>query len=244
MIRELIKSLNLPVNEILFLHVRLKGLSKVLSYADQTKIIIESLYEFYNPKTILIPTFTYSFTNTGVYDRVNTPSEVGRFGEEARKLFPPEFRTKNPVFSVLDTNRFFEKFNLDETSAFGKNSLFDMLNKQGHVIININLENIILTFLHHIEEKNCVYYRFHKVFNGSISTDGVNYEQIAFNYFVRKLNLDTMRRYNKVEKYLVETKSLFSSEFKGIKVRWIHSEKLFNDISKKIENDPEFTITD
>ena len=80
MLKQLIQNLALAQNEILFIHIRLKGLSESFSYKEQARQIIGYLEEFYKPKTILIPTFTYSFTKTGIYDRVNTSSEVGRFG--------------------------------------------------------------------------------------------------------------------------------------------------------------------
>lgn len=61
MLEKVIESLNLPKNTIIFTHVRLKGLSEGRSYSNLEKDLLECLEKYYNPKTILVPTFTYSF---------------------------------------------------------------------------------------------------------------------------------------------------------------------------------------
>ncbi len=244
MINELIKNLNLPQNCILYLHVRLKGIDSSHTYAKQTELIIKKLEDLYNPKTILIPTFTYSFAETGLYDRVNTPSEVGRFGEEVRHLYSYKHRTMNPVFSVIDTAQYFTNYSIDETSAFGDNSLFDILNKLGHIIININLDNILFTFLHYIERRERVFYRHNKIFQGRISENGIKYTTIQFNYFVRDQNLDTKRRYSKVKDFLMRERVLYEGDSVGINFCWLRSEDLYRVISQKLKNKPDFTITD
>ena len=86
MIKEVIKSLALPKIEILFLHVKLKGLSS-LPYQEISQQIIGYLEEFFVPKTSLILTYTYSFTKIRVFDRKLSVSEGGRFGEEIRSLY-------------------------------------------------------------------------------------------------------------------------------------------------------------
>src|SRR5690554_999966 len=105
MIKEIVSSLNLPMNENLFMHVKLKGIPGELGYAEMSKVLLEEIVSQYAPKTVLIPTYTYSYAKTGIYDRVNTPSEVGRFSEEIRRMFDAEYRTMNPIFSFIDVNK-------------------------------------------------------------------------------------------------------------------------------------------
>ncbi|MDG5801027.1 AAC(3) family N-acetyltransferase [Marinilabiliaceae bacterium ANBcel2] len=244
MIKELVENLNLPLNRILFLHVKLKGIDDDICYAERTKLIIKYIEELYKPKTILIPTFTYSFTKTGIFNRATSSCEVGRFGEEARMAYSSRHRTINPVFSVIDTNQYFSSYNIDETTAFGQNSLFDLLNDIGHVIVNINLERILFTFLHYIEEQKEVFYRYNKTFKGKVSCDGKNYRFIKYNYFVRDLELDTRRRYNKTKNFLLKRGALKESCSNTINSCWIYSDELFQHISEVIDKYPDFTITD
>jgi aminoglycoside N3'-acetyltransferase len=82
-------SLGFPEGEILVLHVRLRELfgnrSSLLgphvdTYSDAARGLIALIREHLKPSAMLVPSFTYSFTKTGVFDRANTIGEVGRFG--------------------------------------------------------------------------------------------------------------------------------------------------------------------
>jgi hypothetical protein len=109
--------------------------------ANDVHLAVEKfLDELYSPLGILVPAFTYSFTKTGIYDRANTPSEVGRFGEEIRLAFPPAQRTMNPVFSVIDCHSILKSDELSEDTAFGRHSLWNHLNEIGHICVNVNLQ--------------------------------------------------------------------------------------------------------
>lgn len=244
MIKELINALKLPKDQILFLHVRLKGLDGAMHYADQSKEIIASLNNLYKPKTILIPTFTYSFTKTGFYDRTNTPSEVGRFGEEVRKLYSPEYRTMNPVFNCIDTNRYFKNINIDETTAFGQGSFLDLLARTGYIILNINLDNLINTHLHYLEYTNNVDYRYNKVFPGKVSFDGKTYKEINYNYFVRVLEIDTKWRRKKIENYLSKENVLVKVDYDTNSINWLKTNDMDYSIRKALASDIRFLITD
>ena len=182
----MIKSLNLPQNEILFLHVRLKGLGE-LPYDELSKQIIGYLEEFYKPKTIFIPTYTYKFTKSLQFNKDLSVSEVGRFGEEIRAIYGSNHRTSNPVFSVIDTNKaFVDKIPEDRNSAFAFGSLFYKLALEGYIMINLNLEELRPAHLHYMEWYKDVPYRYSKIFEGEIfngETIKVNYD-----YFVRYLD--------------------------------------------------------
>jgi len=244
MIKDIIKSLKLPKNEILFLHVRLRGLGSNEKYSLLSKNIINYLEDFYTPQTILVPTFTYSFTKTGLYDRVNTVSEVGRFGEEIRLAYPIENRTMNPVFNVLDSANYLGSIRFNDFSAFGKGSMLDYLAKKNYIIININLPEIINTHLHYLEYINRVDYRFEKNFNGKISKNGIDFKDIKYNYYVRNLDMDTKWRRSKIERYLLENKCLNLLNYNNMKFSWIFSNSMDNSINKILEYNKRYLITD
>lgn len=244
MIKKVIESLELPKNEILFLHVRLKGMLSDLTYQQATENIIELLYNIYNPKTILIPTFTYSFTKTGVYDRVNTPSEVGRFGEEVRSIYRFEQRTLNPVFNVIDTSNNFSNYAFNNLSAFGKNTMLDYLANQGYVIINVNLPHLINTHLHYLEYVKKVNYRYDKTFAGKVSDDGQNFREIEYSYYVRDLNMDTKWRRKKIEQTLLSNNAISIKNNSGINANWLYTKQMDEIINIKLDENQQFLITD
>jgi len=77
MLANILNGLEIPKGEILFLLVKIKHISTKLLYSDISKNIINLLNKYYAPKTILVPTFTYFFTKTGIFNKLNTPSGVG-----------------------------------------------------------------------------------------------------------------------------------------------------------------------
>lgn len=243
MIREYIKNLKLPKNEILFLHARLKGLESGSDYQEITKQILGYLEDFYSPKTILIPTFTYSFTETGCFNRVETPSEVGRFSEESRRMFSSSFRSMNPVFSVVDTKKYYiSRSDVRNDTAFGEKSLFNLLSVENHIVINFNLEQLFSTFFHYIEQRFGVDYRFMKYFSGTI-TDGDFSESIVFDYYVRRYEIDTGFRRSKIELDLGE-KNLIKYVLNKQGMKWIYSSDLFAFLQSKIEFNQRYLIED
>ena len=152
-VNDLIKDIYIPKNSIILLHVRLKNLFDIkYDYADLSRSIYDAIENKFSPVEILVPSYTYSFTKSRIFDYRKSKSEVGRFSEEIRILNDPNKRTKDPVFSIISTKNFFIKQNLDNSSAFGSNSTWDILGKLGHYTININLtEPIVTTYLHKLE---------------------------------------------------------------------------------------------
>jgi aminoglycoside N3'-acetyltransferase len=121
---------------------------------------------------ILVPAITYSFNKTGIYDRTNTPSEVGRFGQEIRLAFAPAQRTMNPVFSVIDCKQVTNNVEICQDTAFSRYSLWEDLNIIGHICLNIKLQvPPISTHLHFLQARHQVPCRYPKTFKGRVSTD-------------------------------------------------------------------------
>jgi aminoglycoside N3'-acetyltransferase len=109
MFEKLCNPLKIPKQRILFLHVRLRNIHRVTgqSYLNLTQDFLKQLWLF-EPKTILIPSYTFSFMRSGLFHRLFSKSEVGRFSEEVRQHFA-QYRTPDPMFSVLDTTNYLKK---------------------------------------------------------------------------------------------------------------------------------------
>ena len=242
-VKGVVNKLDIPVGEVVIVHVRLKGMTGSGSYTATSKLLIEELLTTYNPKTVLIPTFTYKFTEHGKYDRLATPSEVGRFGEEVRKLYPKR-RTMNPVFSFVDVNDYLCSIEYDDTIAFGRGSLLSRLSDRGFVQVNINLDKFVSTHLHYVEKANGVGYRYDKVFTGRVSSNGEEFRDIEYKYHVRKLNMDTKWRREKIKKILDEEGVLYKSCFQGVRSNWIYSDDLEQVIGSKLDENPRFLVED
>lgn len=243
-VRGVLESLAMPEDQIVFAHVRLKGLCVGESYQRLARRLLEEINDLYRPKTILVPTFTYRFTDTGFYDRRNTPSEVGRFGEEIRRMHSFRLRTMNPVFSVVDTNGYFTLCRIDETTAFGPDSLMEILSTRNYVILNINLPHLMSTHLHYLEYLHGVDYRLEKTFPGVVSSDGRDAQEIQYRYFIRDDDRDTRWRRDKVQRFLTGEEVLSVGGYDGIHSSWMYSRELERHLGAKLDEDPQFMITD
>jgi aminoglycoside N3'-acetyltransferase len=234
----------LPKNKILFLHARIKPLKEQtgLGYKDLANLVIEILEKLYQPKTILIPSFTYSFTKSGIYHKDYSKSEVGRFSEEARSI--GFYRTPDPIFSVLDTNNYLAVLGakIDYTTAFDKNSLFDHLHDEDCLIINLGLNELVSTQLHYIESKNQVSYRYNKYFGGVVYNSKAHWETINYKYYVRDLKKDPQWDRKIIKDYLIENHALQIFDKNNIELNWINAKTMSKLISIALKNDEHFML--
>ncbi|WP_312813211.1 AAC(3) family N-acetyltransferase [Sedimentibacter sp.] len=219
-INELISNLKIPQNKIIYIHAKIKKLKNELGieYDEIVKSFISAIMHNYKPKTILVPTFTSSFTKSGIYHRMFSKSEVGRFSEETRLL--SSNRTIDPVFSVVDLNNILPLYEdkINYYDAFSSKSLFNLLEKEDAIVMNFDLDEIVMSQLHYIEYMNKVQYRYNKSFKGIIYSDQKDYFEINYNYYVRDLNVNTNWNRKKIEEYLVLQKAIIKYEKEGHKI--------------------------
>jgi len=243
-----IGELDIPKGKLILLHVRLKGIKNKeqysnLSYEDLSKLVLDVFNDLFQPKSIIVPTYTYAFTNSGIYHRLFSKSEVGRFSEEVRKNFAV-YRTPDPVFSVVDTSKYLseKKEEIDYTTAFGDSCWREHLHKENCAVVNVDIDDLRYGQLHYIENLADVEYRYHKKFEGIVYEDETNYRNIEYRYFVRDLDLDPQWDRDKIEEHLVQEGILQVRERNSIKTSRVFSQDLKNEVMSKLEHDPHFLL--
>tara|TARA_B100001287_G_scaffold270868_1_gene270264 strand:- start:399 stop:1133 length:735 start_codon:yes stop_codon:yes gene_type:complete len=228
-------------NSKVILFVRLKGLMNDNSgYKNQTSNLLDMIREQLLPVEIYVPTFTYNFTNTNFFDVDITPSEVGRFSEEIRSNSDYKYyRTLDPIFSVIETEKGLFKNRKINNNAFGASSVWKYLNKEPHYIININLNApIIMTQLHYLEYENQVEYRYMKYFNGTVKDWNKINHKITYGYYVRKNELDPIWNRKKLLKICKEKKLVIENG--PLKIfKWYG---LSNLLKEKLSKNPNYLI--
>jgi aminopeptidase-like protein/aminoglycoside N3'-acetyltransferase/SAM-dependent methyltransferase len=134
--------------------------------------------------TLIVPTFTYSFTQGKEFDVRTSKSTVGSFTEFVR-LLPDAVRSEDPLFSHAGIGPVASKLLTNMSShIFGEGSFFERFMKAGGKIINFG-KFFDITFLHYIERRFPVSYRYDKVFNGTIvRKDGTRVDR-SVTFFVR-----------------------------------------------------------
>lgn len=166
--------------------------------------LIGEVVNFMQGGTLVVPTFTYSFTKGEDFDPDHTPSDVGQFSEGFR-CHPGVQRTRHPIFSVatigpgagaiLDAR-------LDD--CFGSGTVFDLLHRHDATIVCLGCDFQKVTFVHYVEQARGVSYRSPKSFTGCVVANGrrtpltttyvVRDMSIKSVHDLRRLQAETLRR--------------------------------------------------
>lgn len=188
-----------------------------------------------------MPTFTYSFCNNEIYDKTKTKSKVGVLNEFFRTQEGVK-RTNDPIFSFAIKGAKEELFLKDTTSCFGENSVFDVLTQEGGKIILFGSHKLGITYIHHIEEKAGVSYRFFKNFKGIlINEDGEKINK-NINYFCRSYEKNSITSSDLIIDFLKQNNNIQISSFANAQIAVIDIQKFFNTALKALQQDEDIFL--
>lgn len=148
---------------------------------------------------VLIRTFSHDFCNKKLWSYKNTRSSVGALGNIA--LTRPDFvRTRHPIFSWMVYGRDGGYLSeLDNQSSFSAESVFAWEYNVGANLITIGSPmSEGFTFIHYVEQKVGVPYRYERFFTGEyIDKNGISvkkaysmYMRNSKDYEIGKINFD------------------------------------------------------
>ena len=228
----------LPKQENFLIHAKIKDINlKIGNYAKTSELILGYIEKF-NPKGVIVPTFTHGFTKSGIFNSESSNSEIGRFSEEVRNSTDPKLRTKDPIFSFLDLkNRYQHKDNI-YLYSFNETSIFNIIHNENYVVVKCGLSELVTSQFHAVEYKAAVPYRKFRKFNGTV--DGID---INYNYFCREKNSKFIINRKKVLSELVKEKIVFEKIYSSIVVRYFYVKKFTSFLVKKIYDDPYYLVT-
>ena len=155
------------------------------------RLFLEAIQSAIGPQgTLIVPTYTYSYSNNLPFDPENSPSRMGVYSEWIRQ-HPESRRSYDPFFSVaaLGPKADYYCDNLPPNS-FAPNSTFDRLLESNGVILCLNHPGC--TLLHFVERQLGVPYRFDKRFSGEFILHDVRHEQ-EWDIWVRYLSDDLLK---------------------------------------------------
>ena len=195
------KSVGVLPDDVVMIHGD-AGVAAQFTHIDSSQRVqelISQIIEYFPEGTVIVPTFSYSFTKNENFDADNTPSEIGKFSEFFRR-YPLIRRSSHPIFSVAGTGNHFEKFEKSRIDdCFGEGTAFDLLYKLGGKIICLGCDFNRVTFAHYVEQYFGVPYRYMKNFSGYIIKDG-NQKQLTTSYYVRNVDREANKYFYKDEK--------------------------------------------
>ncbi|MGH2327357.1 AAC(3) family N-acetyltransferase [Campylobacter taeniopygiae] len=228
--------LGIKKGDILCAHIQLFKFGKSLLPRNEfLQTILECFFESIGKNgTLIMPTFTYSFCNNGIYDKLNSKSEVGILTEYFRKLKDVQ-RTNDPIFSFAVKGSNCKIFLKNTISCFGKNSVYDVLvKKKGKYMIFGSNEGHAL--VHYAEEKNKTFCRYFKNFKGYI-IDKHNKKNININYYVRDLKQSYVCDIYKIKDIVNQIESYSKEKFAGDIIELYDSKEYVKAICQKLASD-------
>jgi aminoglycoside 3-N-acetyltransferase len=194
------------------------------------KSLIEQIGTF---GTLLVPTYTYSYTKPGsIYYSNDAKSEVGSFTEYFRKQ-PKVIRSLHPIFSIAGIGKYAKDIlTLNSTNAFGIGSPFSRFEEYNVKFLCLGVElKKPLTFVHHLEQNFGVYHRFNKRFevevyenNHKVEGDwtalvayrGIEYKSDLTSLQVELINTNKLKEniWNGNYNHMAEVKDIIISGYK------------------------------
>lgn len=185
-----LRSLDAHKTDVLYIHTALNfGVPGIL----KKKELLESIYDTLKElcvETIIFPAYTFSFCNGVGFDVQNSKTQMGLLNEFVRQK-DEAIRSIDPLMSNVLIGKHTEFVTGIEKCSIGKNSTFDLLHETSLKVKFLFLGPRIgdcFTFMHYIEERENVPYRYRRMFTGEI-TDGSRCYVDSYEIFVRYSNV-------------------------------------------------------
>ena len=236
-----LKKINCNSNDIILVHADISKFEGK-NWNKKCEKLKNFLINFFNKdSTLIFPAFTYSFCDTGIFKPKRSPSEVGIFDEYMRNQKSFE-RTDHPIFSFACKGKHKNLFLNNSNSSTGSGSVFEKLYAFDAKILFLGCRFITsCTFLHFVEQKNTILYRYSKNFFPKNKMKYAHYE-----YYVRSREKYKFYGYKKkttIEKDLIREKILKKISINKFEISCCSARDVFCYVSKKIKKDPFYILS-
>jgi aminoglycoside 3-N-acetyltransferase len=244
---KVLKKTEIKDGDIIFVHSNM-GFFGRLENAKNSKeyceIFKDAIFEVIGEKgTLIVPTFSFSYCNNQIFDKKTTKSfECGVFSEFIRGLKNSK-RSDDANFSVSaigDKSDYFTK--KVSKYSFGVNSFWDRLWKENGKICRFNLSPDYNTFIHFVERKLNVSYRYDKEFRGISIVNDKKMEK-KYYHFVRDLeNSNYESDLLKLEQKCKDLELLKSEVLGKGQIDVIDTKNVYDVINEEIQKEPNFLV--
>ncbi|MED4888199.1 AAC(3) family N-acetyltransferase [Lysinibacillus sp. FSL R7-0073] len=229
--------------DLLFIHtdITFGTLESGIKRKEYLSYLYEILKEL-NVKTMVFPTFTFSFCNKEIYDVNNSKTYMGALNEYVRKQ-PEAIRSKDPLLSMIVVGENKQLFDSIGKSSLGVNSGYDMVHKQKNVKFLFFGAEIgeCFTYIHYMEEILKVPYRFSMPFEGVVvDADGNQYED-QYSLYASCAGVKPACSYYFGD-YLFEKGMLKKTTLGNNPITCISEEDAYREIKEKIENNVHYFL--
>ena len=242
-IKNLFKSLKIKKNDNLLIHSNVFPILKNFGLNNSYKLekFIEIAKKVIgNNGNILIPAYNYDFFKGKIFDPKNSPSQVGYFSNFLLKKNKYSV-TRNPVFRHIVIGRIYKKIKkLDDFELFGKNSVFELILKKNFKIMCFCCSPNNMTFIHYIEKKLNVKYRYEKEIDGKLFLNK-KIKKKRIKYFFGKKKINYSIKHKNIIK-ITKDKNFIIQKFFGFSCYIVSASNLFQAICNRIKKKENFLV--
>ena len=189
--------------------------------------------------TLIIPTFSYSFTKGEIFDVLITPSAVGLVSERFRTR-PGVLRSSDPIFSFAARGPLARDLcSVSVKECFGSESMFAALHRLNADIVDLGCSmSRGGTFVHYVETAHGVDYRYPKVFSGTMVLENRQTCECSVVYNVRDLTRKSDADLRRLQKRLADEGKLRSVDVGRSRILAVAANDLFHTAWKMLDEDP------
>ncbi len=160
-----------PEDEVVVIHSGLWSFGAKMDVPpDQVaQVVLEAVRSAVGPnRTLFMPTFTFSFCRTGLFDLDDTPSETGAL-TQAFLDAPDTIRTASAINSFAASGPMAEQAaGMQAQTLWGENTLWHWFEQKNVCICSLGLPILrAISIAHRAEEAAQVPYRYFKTFTGT-----------------------------------------------------------------------------
>ncbi len=221
LIEDALKNVGIDEGDTIFVHSDSTAIRNLthLGWLEALEILKNCFLNVLGNKgTLIVPTFNWDFCKGKKYNHQTTRSKVGMFTgyvlSDKRAI-----RSTHPIYSFAGIGPDVDKlFNEISNSSFGENSVFHRLHRIDAKVVFFNTSFNECTFVHYVEQKIGVDYRFLKQFEGTVVNNG-HETTGTYDFYARyleknieprfeKLRTDLLSSHKMVEAFLCEQYSI------------------------------------
>ena len=237
-LKEGVRDVGIEQGDLLVVHSFLGGLPATPKARQEVcRKVVDALWGAIGGQgTLVMPTFSSLFTDTGFFDRQETPSDTGVLTEYFRNL-PGVLHTSHPFhrFSAMGRHSH-EISNASCISSFGRGSAMELMHQFGGKVLLFCVDWDVCTFFHYVEERLQVPYRFFKTFSGEIHDKGTVASE-EWKMYVRDLEHGVENAFSLFGRKIEATGLCRSTAAGAVSLKCIEMDSLFTFTREAIGRD-------
>ncbi len=244
LLEDALLKIGLRKGDIIFLHSDITAVRDIsgLSWTGTLELIKDSFLNILGEKgTLIVPTFNWDFCGGKTYNHRKTRSQTGIFSNYILSD-KSSVRSFHPIYSFSGIgHNIRDLFENISNSSFGENSVFERLHKINAKIVMFNF-NMGTTFVHYVEQKLGIDYRYLKTFRGRVIFDELDYID-EFDMYVRFLDKDIIVSLDRLHMDLItNNKMVFSSITDDIYLSAFNCKDLYKFIDNRLKVSPYYLL--